>query len=131
MVTANKGRVTVVNVWASWCDPCREEMPSLVKLRQKYREKGLDLILVSADDIEKRDSLVPSVLRQLGVDFDSFIDRDSTDEQFITGMNADWSGALPTTFVYDTSGNLFKMMVGGKSYDAFEKVILSMLKPGE
>ncbi len=123
MVRTGDHRATLVNVWATWCIPCREEMPGIIRLRKQYREKGLNVILVSADDIGNADSTVPNVLRGFGVDFQTYIDNDSTDEEFIGGMNPDWSGALPTSFIYDKGGKLVNMMVGGKSYAAFEKEI--------
>jgi len=128
MVSQNHGNVTLVNVWATWCDPCREEMPNIVKLRNNYRDRGLEVIVVSADDIEKVDSLVPATLKKLGVDFQTYIDQDSTDDAFISGMDPQWSGALPTSFLYDRDGKLVKTMLGGKSYQVFEKEVTKLLK---
>ncbi len=128
MVNQNHGNVTLVNVWATWCDPCREEMPNLVKLRNNYRDRGVEVIIISADDIDKADSLVPSTLKKLGVDFQTYIDQDSTDDAFINGMDPQWSGALPTTFIYNSDGNLVKTMLGGKSYEIFEKEVIKLLK---
>lgn len=128
MVGRNRGNVTLVNVWATWCDPCREEMPFLVKLRNNYRDRGLEVIIVSADDIDKADSLVPATLKKFGVDFQTYIDQDSTDEAFINGMDPQWSGALPTTFIYNKERHLVKTMLGGKSYEAFEKEVTKLLK---
>jgi thiol-disulfide isomerase/thioredoxin len=128
MVQKDHHKATLVNVWATWCEPCRDEMPGLIRLRQKYSDSDLSVILVSADDIDKADSLVPRTLDTLGVDFQTYIDDDSTDEAFISGMNPAWSGALPASFLYDREGNLVDMMVGGKSYETFEKAILKILK---
>lgn len=128
LVRQGRHKVTLVNIWATWCEPCRDEMPGLVRLRREYRDKDVDVILVSADDIEKADSTVPRMLHKLGVDFPTYIDNDSTDEAFITGMNPDWSGALPASFLYDRDGKFVEMMVGGKSYETFEKVIKKILK---
>jgi thiol-disulfide isomerase/thioredoxin len=128
MVSQNHGNVTLVNVWATWCDPCREEMPNLVKLRNNYRDRGLEVIIVSADDIDKADSLVPATLKKLGVDFQTYIDQDSTDDAFINGMDPQWSGALPTSFLYGKDGKLVETMLGGKSYEAFEKEVTKLLK---
>lgn len=94
------GRVTLVNVWASWCIPCIEEMPEILKVRRKYREKGMELILVSGD-FEREPAI--KRLAALGVDFPSFI-KEGDDMAFIDALNPDWSGALPASFLYDETG---------------------------
>jgi thiol-disulfide isomerase/thioredoxin len=52
LVAGHKGKVVLVNFWATYCVPCRAEMPALVKLQEKYRAKGLLLLTVSADEPE-------------------------------------------------------------------------------
>ena len=127
MVHKGHHHVTLVNAWATWCEPCREEMPGLVRLRKEYGDKDVNIILVSTDDPATADTLVPRVLGKLGVDFPTYIDDDSTDESFITGMNPDWSGALPATFLYNNEGIMVKMLVGGTPYPTFEKEVLQVL----
>jgi thiol-disulfide isomerase/thioredoxin len=63
--------VVLVNVWATWCAPCIEEMPDLLRLRREFREQGLRLILVSAD-FESARKQVRERLAGLGVDFETF-----------------------------------------------------------
>ena len=127
LVQQGHHKATLVNVWATWCEPCREEMPGIVRLRKDYRDQDVEVILVSADDVDKADTTVPRMLHKLGVDFPTYVDNDSTDEAFITGMNPDWSGALPATFFYDSEGKRVKMLVGGTSYSAFKKEISQIL----
>ena len=127
LIEQNNGKVTLVNVWATWCDPCKKEIPSLLKLKNTYRQKGFDLILVSADDIELAKTKVPRTLRQFEIDFQTYIKHDSTDEAFIMGMSPDWNGALPTSFLYDKEGKLVDMMIGERSYEQFEKTILPLV----
>ena len=128
MVQKNAGNVTLVNIWASWCDPCREEMPGLVKLRNKYKDKGLQLILVSADEYDQADSLVPPVLKKLGVNFQTYVEHDSSDDAFISGLDSSWNGTLPTTFIYDKQGKLSQTLTGGKKYETFEKAVEELYK---
>ncbi len=127
-VQQNHGKVTLVNVWATWCAPCKEEMPNLVKLRQKFVDKGFDLILVSIDDVEQADSIVAATLKQFNIDFQTYIKNDSTDEAFINGMNPNWSGALPTSFVYDKDGKLVETLVGERKYEQFEEAVKALMK---
>ncbi len=128
MVRDGHHKATLVNVWASWCEPCRKEMPGLVRLRHKYADQNVDVILVSTDDSATAATLVPRILDSIGVDFQTYVDCDSTDEEFITGLNPEWSGALPASFLYDRDGKLVDMMVGGKSYDTFEETVSKLVK---
>src|SRR5262245_15089120 len=71
-VKAPGARAVLVNVWASWCEPCRQEMPDLMQFYQDNRERGLRLIMVSADDEDQR-AVVEKVLTKAGFDGPAFI----------------------------------------------------------
>ncbi|MGH9961422.1 MAG: redoxin family protein, partial [Pyrinomonadaceae bacterium] len=58
-------RPLLINFWATWCDPCREEFPDLVKIDRHYRPKGLDFVAVSLDDLADIKTEVPKFLRQM------------------------------------------------------------------
>lgn len=109
------GRVVLVNVWATWCEPCREEFPDLLRLRRALAGRGLDLILVSAD-FDKELPQVRSFLARQGVDFTTYLKSES-DMPFINGLDPAWSGSLPATFVYDRSGALRDFWEGPATYD--------------
>jgi len=127
-VEQNKGKVILLNVWATWCEPCREEMPSLLKLRKALRKEDFELLLVSADDVDLTNTKVRPLLKEFGVDFLSFIKNEEDDETFMNGLRADWNGALPTSFLYDKDGTLVDMMIGAKTYEQFEKAIAKYLR---
>ena len=128
IVRKDSGRVVLVNAWASWCKPCHDEMPALLKLRSAYPDTTVDVILVAIDDSEIVDSVVRPHLKAFGVDFLSYVARDRSDDAFIEGMNPGWNGALPATFVYDKKGALVEMMVGERSYGKFQQAILKALR---
>ncbi|MBI3189877.1 MAG: TlpA family protein disulfide reductase [Ignavibacteriales bacterium] len=125
-IKANAGKVTVVNFWASWCTPCKEEMPYLIKLKNNYQDK-LELLLVAIDDMTIVDSTIHPFLQTAGVDFLSFIKEEGDDEAFINAVNPEWSGALPATFIYDKNGNQVKMLIGEQTYERFEIAIKKIL----
>lgn len=100
----------LVNVWATWCTPCREEMPALVRIQREWRDRGFRLVLVSGDFEEDEDA-AREFLGSLGVDFPTFL-KNEADMAFIDALDARWSGALPATFLYDGRGNLKEFWEG-------------------
>ncbi|MGH7731715.1 MAG: TlpA family protein disulfide reductase [Candidatus Eiseniibacteriota bacterium] len=117
-VRAGGARVVLLNVWATWCVPCREEFPDLMRLRREYRERGLRLVLVSADV----DSQLPAARRFLteqGVDFLTYLKQDA-DMPFIDSLDARWSGALPATLLYDGTGRQLWFHEGRTTYDSLK-----------
>lgn len=107
---ALKGKVVVVNFWATWCPPCRREMPSLERLRQQLADKGLAMVAV---DVGEDGDTVFSFTGQLdpAPGFPLLLDKDSSTMQR-------WKvRGLPTTFVVDTQGRVIYRAVGGREFD--------------
>ena len=125
--TIREGRapVTVVNVWATYCAPCREEFPDLVRLHEAYKVRGLRLVLVSAD-FEDQLPNARAFLAENGVDFPSYLKREP-DSEFIEAMDSGWSGALPATWIYDAKGVRRHFREGMASYEVFERDVLDVL----
>jgi thiol-disulfide isomerase/thioredoxin len=118
-------RATLINVWATWCQPCVEEFPDLVKLQRTYADRGLRLVLVSADFDDQRDGVL-AFLRKQGANFPSYL-KDQKDEDFIDGIDARWSGALPASFVVDRRGAIVDWWEGKKNYAALEATLAPLL----
>ena len=116
---------TLVNVWASWCQPCREEFPDLVRLEREWRDKGFRLVFVSADfpeDVPK----ARAFLAEQGVSARTFL-KTGDDMQFIDTLDPRWTGALPGSFLYDSSGRLVRFWEGKASGDSLRARILPLL----
>ncbi len=96
----------LVNFWATWCDPCREEFPDLVKIDKDYRAKGLDFIAISLDDPPDIKTAVPNFLRQMRATMPTYLLNVSDPEPAILSVDETWSGALPATFLYDSEGKV-------------------------
>jgi thiol-disulfide isomerase/thioredoxin len=97
------GKPLLVNFWATWCDPCREEFPDLVKLDAEYRGK-IDFITISTDDLAEIDRDVPKFLSQMKAEMPAYLLKAEDDDQAITVVSKNFSGALPFTILFDATG---------------------------
>ncbi len=122
----NRGKVVLINLWATWCVPCREEFPDLLKLHGKFRDRGLELILISVDTSEQRPQ-VEAFLKENGVTFPTYINAEENYEDLISFLAPDWIGGFPTTFVIDRKGRLTRSLVGGQNYEVFHKAVAPLL----
>ncbi len=119
----------LVNVWATWCAPCREEFPDLLHVARDLAPKGLRLVLVSVD-FPGAEAEAASFLTSEGVDFPTFL-RTGKDEAFVDGLEPQWSGAIPATFLYDANGKLVRFWEGKASYPVIKKRALKALEAKE
>ena len=119
--------LTLVHVWATWCAPCREEFPELLEAYRNTRERGLALLLVSADDPDELDA-VNAFLRNHQAPVNSLVSTELSGE-FIELFSTNWSGALPASFFYDADGKLIAEWTGKRSYDEYMQTIEQLLKP--
>ena len=104
---AGRARPLLVNFWATWCVPCREEFPDLVRIRAEYDESRLDFVLVSLDDPSDIDKAVPEFLAEArATHFPAYLLRASDESVAINLVDPDWSGELPATFLFDRSGSV-------------------------
>lgn len=125
VVRAPGARATLVNVWASWCQPCREEFPDLLRVAREWEDRGFRLVFVSADFAED----VPNArqfLAEQGVGWTTYL-KTGDDMQFIDTLDPRWSGALPGSFLYDSSGRLVRFWEGKASEDSLRARILPVL----
>jgi peroxiredoxin len=104
----HRGKVVMVNFWATWCPPCLEEMPAMERLYRQHREAGFTLVAVSVDGDDK---VVPPFVKKLGLTFPIGLD---------PGMdlaNAYGVRALPSSFLVDREGNLVALAIGPRHWD--------------
>lgn len=101
-----RGRIVVLNFWATWCVPCREEMPMLVRLQQEYESRGVVVIGPSADAPETQAKIVP-FLHELQIEFPIWVGA-TTEHMQQLGLGA----ALPATAVIDRDGRIVGRILG-------------------
>jgi len=117
------GKPLLINVWATWCAPCREEFPDLVKIANEYYDQ-IDVIGISVDFPEEIDSKIIPFLKKQNADFKNYVIKVIEPEDFINLLNENWRGAIPATFIYDANGEQIKYLIGKQSYEEFKKALL-------
>jgi thiol-disulfide isomerase/thioredoxin len=105
-----RGRVLMLNFWATWCPPCRREMPSMQRLYAKYRDRGLAVVAVNQWEDEQ---LVSEFIGHLSLvpDFPILFDRENRVAETY-GVKG-----LPTTYLLDRDGNIRFVAIGGREFD--------------
>jgi thiol-disulfide isomerase/thioredoxin len=104
-VMVPSGKPLLVNFWATWCDPCREEFPDLVKIDQQYKGK-IDFITVSLDEVENISTTVPKFLTAMKSEMPPYLLKATDESTFIASIAKDWQGGMPFTALYSATGEL-------------------------
>ncbi len=112
-----KDKVIVLNFFASWCPPCKQEIPDFISLQEQYKDKGLVMIGVaisSPDEVKK-------LAQKLGINYTVLLGTDSTTSAYGPLRS------IPTTFIIDKDFKIAKKYIGLRSRDVFEKDIKDLL----
>lgn len=126
IIKDRKGKALFINVWATWCIPCREEFPSIIKLVSE--NKDIEFIGISVDFPEEVDSKIIPFLKSTKANFVSYVNAFEGDEELINSLDKNWNGALPATFIFDKSGKKVSYLEGKKTYEEFKKEIARVKK---
>lgn len=123
-----KGKVVLVNFWATWCEPCKVEIPWLIEMQQKYGAKGFTVLGVAMDD-EGRSVVAPFVQKE---EFDVDGGQSKMNYPIVIGNDAaaDKFGGLlgyPTSVLLSRDGKILKRITGLISYSEISKTIESQL----
>jgi peroxiredoxin len=100
-----KGKVLVVNFWATYCGPCVVEFPEFVMIDQKYRDKGVKIVAISADEIADIKPKVIPFIKEQNARFEVLVQETDDPQEMIDVVDKNWQGVLPATYVYDKQGN--------------------------
>ncbi len=116
------GKPLLVNFWATWCIPCREEFPDLVKIDHEYREK-IDFITVSLDFIEEINTGVPKFLGEMKAEMPTYLLTSTDENTLISSIAKDWGGGLPFTILYNEKGEITYLRQGKVNHQTLKSEI--------
>jgi thiol-disulfide isomerase/thioredoxin len=116
-----RGRVLVVNFWATWCAPCREEIPAFVRLQERHGAKGLQFVGIAIDQPGK----VLEFAREFRINYPLLIG--ATESLELMRLAGNRQAVLPYTLVIDRSGRLVSRQPGGVKEAGLEKLVMPLL----
>lgn len=126
VIEGHRGKAVLVNFWATWCLPCREEMPELVKLENRMNGKPFQLVVISTDEPEQAQDAFKFV-ESNRVPAPSYIKQTGNNDKFINAFDPEWTGAVPALFLYDRTGKRVKSWIGEAEIASVESAIRELV----
>jgi thiol-disulfide isomerase/thioredoxin len=117
------GKAYIVNFFASWCPPCRSEIPDMVSLQKQYEKQGFTFVGVAVNETEPT---IRSFMKKNGITYPVIMVNQSLVSAYGRHVEGGLS-AIPTSFVIDASGNLTGVIIGPRSYLSFDQIIKNAL----
>lgn len=114
------GKVLLVNFWATWCSPCRKEIPSLIRIQDKYQDRGFSVIGISMDEGGQR--VVSKFIKKIEVNYPVFIGKAKLARGFGGVMG------IPVSFLVDREGNLVKRLDGYISEKVLNRELVKLFE---
>lgn len=116
-----RGSVTLVNFWATWCAPCKKELPDLVELSRAYADRGFRVIGVATDRTPNAETLVADFIRSYSIPYQNVLSTQELEDAFENVR------AMPTSFLVDREGKIVQTIVGIRTRAQLEAIILPLL----
>jgi len=131
LLASQRGRTVLVNFWATWCEPCREEFPSLDRLERELSPRGFSVIGISTD-FASQTAGVEAFLRKTRPHFANYRKKSGGDDQpFIEAVDPHWGGELPFSVIYAPDGSRARTISGKRSYSEYLRQVLGVMEEAE
>jgi thiol-disulfide isomerase/thioredoxin len=129
LLEQNRGKPVLVNFWATWCEPCRDEYPMLNELAKQYAPQGLKVVGVSMDD-DGDLILMRRFLARYKPVFPNYRKKAGSEAAFRQAVLADWTGSLPVSIFYGKDGRQAGHFLGEGTREKYEAAIRTLLASG-
>ncbi len=127
VVADRHGKVLLLNVWATWCTPCVEEMPHLTRLAKEYRHRPVEFIGLSVDYADEIDNKIRPFIKKHKINFRIVVQNFTNSQAIIDSLNNKWSGAVPATFIYDAQAKQKAFLLGKQNYRDLKRQLDAVL----
>jgi thiol-disulfide isomerase/thioredoxin len=122
-----RGKPLVVNFWATWCEPCRDEYPMIVDLAKQFKAQGVEVVGVDMDD-ESDMNLVRRFIARMQPPFPNYRQKTGIDlDKFYDSINPQWKGTMPQTMFYGKDGSVVGFFLGSRPRAQFEQAFRATL----
>jgi thiol-disulfide isomerase/thioredoxin len=122
-----RGKPLVVNFWATWCEPCRDEYPLIVELAKEFKPQGISVLGIDMDD-DSDMNLVRRFIARNQPPFQNYRQKPGINlDAFYDGVNPQWKGTMPQTIFYGRDGNIVGFFLGTRPRAAFEQAFRATL----
>src|ERR1051325_1105638 len=130
LISQERQRPLLVNFWATFCDPCRDEFPDLVKIDKEYRPQSLEFVTISLDDMSDIKTGVPKFLDEMKATMPAYLLNTTDPEPAINAVDPKWRGDLPATYLYNEKGELVYKHIGRVNPVELREAIEKVVKKG-
>lgn len=127
LIKQRNGKILLLNVWATWCEPCRQEFTDLVLLAREYANANIEIVGLSVDFPDEADTKIIPFLEDNDINFKIYVQNFQKMDHLINSLNGDWSGAIPATFIFNAEGEQVAFLLGKRTFQDFRKEIKNQL----
>ena len=127
-IIKEQNNIVLINFWATWCRPCLEEIPILMKLERELKESGFKLVPISLDEPESADILVNPFIQKWFPDFSSYLSVERDMDSMVSVVDTAWNEILPTSYLLNKNGTVVHRIQGSYSLEEFSTMILPLIE---
>jgi len=127
LLAERRGRVVVLNLWATWCVPCLREIPDLVALEKEFASRGVTLVGLSMDDPGALNTQVEPFRSKNFPAFRTWLRSEPDMDALVSVVDPAWNEILPTTYLIGRDGKVAKKIQGKRTLEQFRELLLELL----